>query len=463
MKKPFKRPNILFLMSDQHRADLSGFAGNKIVRTPTLDWLAETGVVFNNAYTASPICIPGRQSLMSGQLPLTCKCLGYGDDLEPGYMTFSRQFSKYAYNTVCSGKLHHMGTDQMQGWTQRISPDTHVNPRYMEDKIEEEFSRYNKSKVGTGKWSNQKEVEEAGPKEGPCQRFDKNATRASIEFLEKYFRDAAYNRPESHQPLLHKVSLLQPHYPFFGEEELFNYYLDKVPLYLDTPCDHPVLSLSQQNKPVSLTEEQIRRATASYYAMTDKLDSHYAEVLKSLKDLGENLDEWIIVYTSDHGEMLGQHGIWEKARFYESSVKVPLIIRWPKGFDGGRVIDRNVSLCDLFATLCDLAQLETPSGLDSRSLGPLLREESCEWNNEVVSQIRRVDSINVMIKQDSLKYQYFSDTIPEVLFDLDKDPQENNNLATHMNYSESMTHFRTRLAELGFGPNANVNYKNAGY
>ncbi|MBT3271865.1 MAG: sulfatase-like hydrolase/transferase, partial [Spirochaetales bacterium] len=300
------RPNILFLMSDQHRADVTGYEGNSVIRTPTLDRLAERGVVFTNAYTPSPICVPGRQCMMAGQLPNTCGCRDFWGDLSPDYMTFARRFSQYAYNTVCSGKLHHHGPDQMQGWTQRMAADANLASKYIEGRIEEEFAKYSPA-PGTGKWSNQRELEEAGPKDGPCQRFDRNATSASLEFLEKYFADTAYNRPGYHQPLLHKVSLVQPHYPFFGDKILFNYYLDRVPIYNETPCDHPVLSLSQQSKPVHVSEETIRRATASYYAMTEKMDQHFGEVIKRLEDLGENLDEWIIVYTSDHGEMLGQH------------------------------------------------------------------------------------------------------------------------------------------------------------
>jgi len=449
-------------MSDEHRADLSGYAGNDVIRTPILDNLAETGVVFRNAYTPSPICVPGRQCLMAGQLPTTCNCFSFWDDLTPNYMTFAKRFSQYAYSTVCSGKLHHHGSDQMQGWTQRIAADSNMAPQYIEGRIEEEFARY-KPIAGTGKWSNQREVEEAGPKDGPCQRFDRNATNASLEFLEEYFKDSAYNRPGSHRPLLHKVSLLQPHYPFYGDEGLFNYYLDRVPLYRQQPCDHPILSLSQQNKPVDVSEENIRRATASYYSMTEKVDSHYGEVLSQLKNLGENLDEWIIVYTSDHGEMLGEHGIWEKTRFYEGSVRVPLIIRWPKGFDGGRVVDENVNLCDLFATLCDLAGIEVPEGLDSRSLVPLLKGQACQWQNETISQIGRGDSIHVMIKQDALKYQYYGEGIPEVLFDLEKDPDEMVNVAATPEYVKAMSAFRERLSELGHGPNADSGYKNAGY
>ena len=453
-----KRPNILFLMSDQHRADVTGYAGNSVIQTPVLDRLAETGTVFNNAYTPSPVCIPARQCMMSGQLPKTCNCEGW-IDLEPGYRTFAREFSRYAYNTCCSGKLHHLGPDQMQGWRRRIAPDAEISDRYIPEKIEEEFARYTPP-PDTGKWSNQREVEEARAVEGPYQKFDALAMDAAIEYLDRYFDDPVYWRRECHYPLLFKLSLLQPHYPFFTDQEKFDRYMQCVPIFREEPCDHPKLSLSQQGKPVHVSDDAIRRATAAYYGMIETIDTYYGQILDKLESLGENLDEWIIVYTSDHGEMLGQHGIWEKTRFYEASVRVPLIIRWPRHFKGGRTVNENVNLCDLFATLCDLAGLKIPDGLDSRSLVPLLNGSSSGWKNESLSQMWKNE---YMIKQDSLKYQYYGPDIPEVLFDLEKDPGETTNRIDSPDYSQAVARFRKRLSELGHGPDADPDYVNAGY
>ena len=457
-KKMPKRPNILFLMSDEHRADVTGYEGNSVIRTPVLDELARTGVVFRNAYTPSPICVPGRQCITAGQLPKTCHCEGW-IDLEPGYRTIPREFSRYAYITACSGKLHHDGPDQMQGWKIRLSPDAEISDHHIADKIAEEFARYTPA-PGTGKWSNQRELEEARPGDGPSQQFDRRATTAALDFLERYFQDPLYHRPQSHRPLLFNLSLLQPHYPYFTTQELFDYYLDRVPIHSEKPCNHPVLSQSQQSQPVNVSDDTTRRATATYYGMIETIDTYYGQVMKKLEALGENLEEWIIIYTSDHGEMLGEHGIWEKTRFYEASVRVPLIIRWPKSFAGGRIINENVNLCDLFATLCDMAGLEIPPGLDSRSMLPLLQGNAAAWNNETISQMGRD---HIMIKRDSLKYQYYGGKIPEVLFDLKADPRETTNVAASPAYAKAMSEFRSRLANLGHGPNADPNYKNAGY
>ncbi len=460
-----KRPNILFLMSDEHRADVAGFEGNNVVRTPHLDRLAESGVTFRNAYTPSPICVPARQCMMSGRLPKTCGCEGWVD-LEPRYRTFARELSRYAYNTVCSGKLHHKGPDQMQGWTTRIAPDATVTPQHIENRLEAEFDRYERE-PGTGKWSNEKEVKRAGIAYGPYQHFDTTATDAAEHFIETFFSDPYYDRPPGFSqhpgPLLLKLSLLQPHYPFFTDEAKFKYYLNRVPVYTDSPCDHPVLALSQQNKPVDVNYRDIKRATAAYYGMVETIDEHFGAVLKKLHEVGQDIDDWIVVYTSDHGEMLGQHGIWEKTRFYEASVRVPLIIRWPKGFDGARVCDKNVNLCDLFATICELCGIPIPEGLDSRSLVPLLKGDESGWCNESISHIRRSGKDHIMIKQNALKYQHYGGDVPEVLFDLERDPGENKNLVVDPKYAEEVERFRKRLAELGYGPAPVRDYRGAGY
>tara|TARA_Y100001954_G_C15781085_1_gene589854 strand:- start:337 stop:1728 length:1392 start_codon:yes stop_codon:yes gene_type:complete len=459
-----KRPNILFLMSDEHRPDVTGYAGNDIVKTPTLDWLANTGVTFSNAYTPSPICVPGRQCMMSGQLPKTCNCEGW-IDLAVGHMTFARRFSQYAYQTVACGKLHHFGSDIMQGWTQRPAGigDIHTTPPFIDGKIEAEFKRYERP-LSDVKWNDVKEVKRAGIGRSSIHVKDQQATETACEFIEEYFNSPAYDREQLHQPLLLKVSLVAPHYPYQTSADKFGYYLNRVKPFLNQQVfEHPFLSQRQVRVGEDVNEREMRRATAAYYGMIQTLDEHFAQVIQKLQYVGQDLDDWIIVYVSDHGEMLGEHGIWEKQKFFEASARVPMIIRWPKGFapgQGGKVVDQNVNLCDLFATLCDLAGLDVPDGLDSRSLVPLLNGDSSNWNNETISQFTQN---NVMIKQDDLKYQYYGPDMPEVLFDLSRDPNELTNFIDDPKYTQQLASFRKRLASLGHGPDADSNYVNAGY
>jgi choline-sulfatase len=464
-----QHPNILFLMSDEHRADVAGFAGNAVVRTPTLDWLAETGVVFENCYTPSPICIPMRQCMAVGQLPRTCGVEHYGQDLPPQSYTFARHLAEQGYDTVCAGKLHHLGWDQNQGWMLRIGMEGLVG-HVCEDRPKLD----NGSPGGDGKWSDAKEIKRAGIGEGPhCQLRDRYYLDGLRRFIEERFSDPYYDRSRAERPLLLKQSYNRPHYPYLTDKDLFTYYLNRVtPFDQEQVFDHPFLSGRQVRIGQDVSAREARRATAAYYGMIEEIDRDYGSVLDCLRHHGQDLDDWIIIYTSDHGEMLGQHGVWEKQKFFEASVRVPLIIRCPARFVSRRV-HRNVNSCDLFATIADLADLPAPDparsldrrGFDSRSLVPLLTEgDQADWNDESISQF---GGSNLMIKRGALKYQRYDRKDcadqSEVLFDLAKEPDEQRNLIDHPEYAELVTSFRRRGAALGFGPDADPAYRNAGY
>ena len=465
-------PNILFLMSDQHRPDVAGFQGDAIVRTPVLDELAQSGVVFNNAYTPAPICIPARQSMAAGQLPRTCGCEVFGEDLAPGHMTFARRLSQYGYATVACGKLHHSGTDQMQGWTRRIGDGMSVRHDYIEGRNLEALRDIPLSTEH--KWSQAKEVRRAGIGKGPSTNgADEYTLTGALRFVENFFTDPYYDRATPARPLLLMVSLVRPHVPFLTTHDKFTYYLNRVTPYVEESAfDHPFLGQGEVKPGVDVSEREIRRATAAYYGMVEENDEDYGKVLEALKHAGQDLDDWVIIYTSDHGELLGEHALWEKTKFFEGSVKVPLIIRLPGGANAGRIVEANVNLCDLFATLCDLVDIPLVDGLDSRSLVPLLNGDSATWNNETISHYggthlgheEHFDRYeNLMIKRDHLKYQYYGPAMPEVLFDLSQNPEETVNFVGDPRYADALAKFRTRRDELGYGPNAAVDYQNAGY
>jgi len=441
---PHSRPNVLFLMDDEHRADVLGYAGNKIVRTPHLDRLAERAVIFDHAYAAAPICVPGRQCLMSGQYPLNCGCQNYGEDLEPGYETFARAFTREAYHTVACGKLHHMGMDQMQGWRQRIGADCHVMPEYIADRNKEAYAAQATAR-GWLKWSEAKEIQKAGNADSRQHSNDRYALQGALDFIRFHYADHGYERSLPSEPVLLKVSFVQPHYPYFADADQLRYYFDRVQPFLNEPVfDHPFLQRLKVRPGVDVTEHELRTATAAYYAMIETVDDYFGQITRALEKVGQNLDDWIIIYTSDHGEMLGEHGLWEKQKFFEGSVRVPLFIRWPKSFPHAHHINRNVSHCDLFATLCDLAGLPAPSGIDSRSLVPLMRDRSAAWDDTVISQY---STTNFMVKRGPLKYQRYAPGEPELLFDLDRDPAERKSFLHDPSYAERLGQLRRRLDE----------------
>ncbi|MEX0324939.1 MAG: sulfatase-like hydrolase/transferase [Puniceicoccaceae bacterium] len=432
-----KPPNILFLMDDQHRYDVAGYMGNDIVRTPTLDRLAADAVVFENAYTPSPVCVPGRQCIMSGQLPMTNGCRHYGDDLPPFSPTFANQLAQAGYSTVCCGKLHHEGRDQMQGWTQRIGMDQIVFPQALGKEAKTKHDAF--SKENPPMWDLKKELEMAGPGDNYFGINDRFTIQGALNFIDERFTGRTYDRND-HRPLLLKVSLTQPHYPFICTQEKFDYYIDKVRPYPERHgiVDHFFARDWTFDPPVS--KEQKLKAIAAFYGMVEEVDEQFGQVCQALEDAGQDLDDWIIVYTTDHGDMLGEFNTWWKLKFYEGSVKVPLFIRAPRKFQGGRRIRENVSLCDLYATLCEFGGAEMAPDRDSRSLVPLLEGADPDWPDTAISAY----ADHVMVKQGPWKYWALApDT--EVLFNLDEDPHEETNLADDPAYRTTLEDLRRRL------------------
>lgn len=447
-----QRPNILILMSDEHRADVTGYEGNSVVKTPTLDWLARTGVQFRNAYTPSPICVPARQCMAAGQLPRTCGAERYGEDLKSGHMTFAKLFSQYAYLSIAFGKLHHQGYDQMHGWKRRIGmDDMQMNEGMIEGRDEASFAAFPRDP--SRKWNESKEILRAGIARSPYTDWDEYATLGFELFCRETIVSPSYDKDLNAQPKLLYVGFNNPHYPYFADEKKFEYYLPRVRPFQDQqPFDHPFLGICPNDKkPIvmgkDISERDIKRAMAAYYANVESNDDRFRRVLDALTFAGEDLDEWIIIYTSDHGEMLGEHCLWEKQKFFEGSVRVPLIIRWPERFTGGRIVRENVNLIDLFTTFCGCAGIPEPPGLDSRSLLPLLEGNTAAWDNETISQF---GGRNLMIKRDDLKYHSYGEAMPEVLFDLANDPSETVNVIGDTAYASAVRSFRERRKALGF-------------
>lgn len=442
-----RKPNILFLMTDEHRYDLLGFTGNKIVRTPNLDYLAKDAVVFNNCYTPYPQCVPARQAMASGKLPLNCGCPDFDSDLTPGYRTFARTFTEHAYQTICCGKLHHKGLDQMQGWSRRIGSEMQISGAFIPG-LDRELLKAYRTPRSELRWDNRKEILRAGVGRARQLIEDDYTTLGALNCIEEVLESPYYDKQQLNQPIFLMLSLVLPHYPFQCDEKLFKYYLNRVPIYGkdEILSQHPWLQTKHVEIGKDVTERDVRRATAAYYGMVETADRNIGIVLEKLKEANQDIDDWIVIFTSDHGDMLGQHGIWAKHKFYEGSAKVPLFIRFPQKFKH-RTVNNNVNLIDLYPTLCEIADLPYPDDLDGRSLLPLLNGDDSNWLNETVSQYK---GGHVMIKRDELKYQYYGENMPEVLFDLENDPDENINYINDKSYRGAVEILRRRAEEIGF-------------
>lgn len=407
---PLRRPaalrmNILFLMADEFRFDAAGFGGNTVARTPNLDRLAAGARVFENAHTPSPVCVPGRQCLATGKYSHQIACEHFSDDIAPGSQTFARWFSDHGYYTVVCGKLHHRGPDQMQGWMHRIGSESAV-------RWPEKYS--DRSQIGRRKWAGAADLKNSGAGMSPLGIHDDYTVRGACDFLRM---QPMYAVPTD-IPLLMMVSLQQPHFPLLTQPDLLDYYHDRVPVYWNEPrAGHPGLDKGRLGPEEGVVEEDARRATAAYYGMVEQTDRRIGIVLRALEEAGHNLDEWTILFTADHGEMLGQHGLWEKRKFYDASVKVPLFVRTP-----GVAPGRSAQICnlvDIFPTLTALAGLPTPDDLSGENLFTSERADTTfsQYNGD-----------HFLVREGQWKYLRFPDA-GEVLFDLATDPGELTNRA----------------------------------
>jgi len=417
--------NILFLMADEFRYDAAGFMGNAVARTPNLDRLATNAVVFESAYTPSPVCVPARQCLAMGKYPLHIGCERFGEDIAPGSATFARWFSAHGYFTTACGKLHHRGPDQMQGWMQRIGSETAVN-------WPEKFST--RSQIGRCKWRGAVELKEAGSGLSPLALHDDYSVQGACDFLRMHF-DGLYAIPRE-TPVFLMVSLQQPHFPLRTEEKLLAYYHDRVPVFWDEPAgNHPNLDAGRLGESQGIGQSDVRRATATYYGMVEQTDRRIGQILQAVEATGQSLEDWIVVFTSDHGEMLGEHGAWGKRKFYEGSARVPLFLSAP-GLSPCRS-SRPCNLVDIFPTLVRLAGLPETSGIDGQDLF------GAEHTGETFCQHDRNE---FMLRLGNLKYLRFP-AAPDVLFDLARDPGETRNAMDDPSSAEAAAVLRKKLDE----------------
>lgn len=415
--------NILFLMADEFRFNAAGFMGNAVARTPNLDRLARRAWISERAYTPAPVCVPARQCLATGKYPLHTGCERFAEDIPPGSQTFARWFSEQGYYPVVCGKLHHRGPDQMQGWLHRIGSETAV--RWPEKYAE-------RAQIGRRKWRGAEEIKMAGKGVSPLAIHDDYSVQGACDFVHLHF--SGQTATPSETPLLLMLSLQQPHFPLLTEPDLYDYYKDRVPVFLNQPqADHINLDRGRLGVEEGITESDARNATAAYYGMVEQTDRRIGRLVTALEQAGQNLDEWVVVFTADHGDMLGEHGVWEKRSFYEGSARVPFFISGP-GITAGRS-DMPVNLVDLFPTLTDVAGLPPAEGLDGRSVFESGRPERT---------FSQYDRDQFMLRRGDWKYMRFP-AAEDVLFDLGKDPGETTNLVRDPEHAQIAAGLREEL------------------
>jgi len=350
------RPNILLIMTDQHTPRIAGFAGDPLVRTQHLDRLAERSVQFTGASCASPVCTPSRMCLLTGKEPHHCSAWNNHWIIFPEHLTWPAHFTAHGYRTCLVGKMHFGGRDQMQGFQVRPYGDLRHGLGHQPEPLEM-FPGY----AG---------AESAGITEIPESLLsDVVTTREALAFvLEHHDTDAEL-------PWFVCASYTRPHPPFTAPGRYVRCYHGRVPEPAQKPADErlwePYVGGLYGREFQRITPEQCTRAREAYYACVDFVDDCIGELLTGLEKEGL-LDNTIVIYTSDHGEMLGEHGLWGKTVYHDPSMGVPLLMSGPGIREGHHEVHDPFSLVDLYPTACGLAGLPIPAGLDGVDFSGLL-------------------------------------------------------------------------------------------
>ncbi|HJO05961.1 MAG TPA: sulfatase-like hydrolase/transferase [Chloroflexota bacterium] len=415
------KPNILVIMSDEHDPTISTPYGHPFVRTPYQQRLADEGAVFENAYCNSPLCVPSRASFMTGRHLYRTGVWDNTVPLASDIPTWAHRLNNAGYETVLCGKMHFIGRDQIHGFSKRIMPDIHGEGGYHTN-----LPDWTKGQLAEPLAVSERLTEGTGAGDNVQQRYDDEATKRAVTYLLD---------DERHEgPWAMCVGIFAPHFPFTVRPE---YYYGYYPEHADLPRtptvpledSHPQTQrLRGHFQAEGITEEQTRVARAAYYGLTEFGDDKIGEILAAV-DTNGLADNTIVVYTSDHGESLGEHGMWYKCTFYDPSTRVPLIVRWPGVVEPGSRHSQVTSLLDLVQTMLDVAGADN-NETDGVSLAPLLRGESEDGDGEAFSEYHAHGTTTPgrMLRRGRYKLNYYLDDPPE-LFDLETDPDELTDLA----------------------------------
>lgn len=426
---PTEQPNIVFILSDQHAANVLGCYGDTVVRTPNLDRLAGAGIVFENAYTPSPICVPARMSLLTGKYPYRQQCWTNSDSLPSDIPTTAHALGAVGYLPALIGRMHAIGPDQLHGYARREIGD-HITDWYggfpyslgVLDKAQRPFKE---------------SLTESGPGQTSYELIDREVTKNTLAYLDEV---GEKRRAGDHSAFSLNIGYMLPHQPYVADPDIYKYYLGRVgPPKLARPDEPEDTYLSWWRQQTGLNEasevDEIRARTA-YYALVDALDRMIGKVIAKL-DEHKLLENTLIIYASDHGDQLGERDLWWKQTFYDESAKVPLIMSWPGRLPKGERREHVVNLVDVAATVVEAGGSGPLPDIDGRSLLSVADGTATDWHDETFSEYCTDGLLawsggrvlqSRMIRSGSWKFNYYHGC-PNQLFDLAADPDEMMNLA----------------------------------
>ena len=409
------RPNILFICSDEHGGSFLGSMGHRTVKTPNLDHLAASGVQFRNAYCGSPVCVPARAGMMSGMFPSDVSSYCNSTPFRHSVPSWGNRLRDAGYDCWATGKLDLTeGVDY--GFHEVDTEHGHsVNPDITSLLRAPMCFRANVRNDVNGSFSGTKP-------------HDENVLRNALRFLREDVR-------RTPKPWAIYAGFTAPHYPFAADQKYASVYPPESMSLPDVPMDyldkrHPIFEqlANFQRFSSPIAADRVRRARAAYFGMITELDSMIGVLLNELEKTGQ-MERTLIVYTSDHGEMLGENGLWFKNVLLENAARVPMILAGA-GLPRRKTVDTPVMHVDLTATMLELAGVPHVSNLRGHSLVPLARSQSSAHPGIAYSESHSEGNStgSFMIRKDRWKFIYATGYEP-ILFDLNSDPRERRNLA----------------------------------
>jgi uncharacterized sulfatase len=440
--KPARKMNVLFIASDDLNNHLSGY-GHPLVKTPNLDRLMRRGMRFDRAYTQFPLCSPSRSSLMTGRRPDATGVYDLTTHFRaklPDVVTLPQMFRNNGYFAARIGKIYHYGVPGQIGTSGLDDPpswEKFVNPRGR-DKDEENLVRNLTPTRALGSALSILKAE--GSDE---EQTDGIVATETIKLLEEHREKAFFIA----------AGFYRPHCPFIAPKKYFDLYpLDKI-ILPNEPPDHlkNVPEVALWTKPLfwGLNEQERREAIQAYYASVSFLDAQVGRLLDALERL-KLAQNTIVVFWSDHGYLLTEHGQWMKQSLFEESARIPLIIAAPGAKAKGRATTRTVEMIDIYPTLADLCGLAPPVELEGRSLRSLLDNAQATWNKPAYTQVQRGPAekrfMGRSVRTEKWRYTEWDEGRQGVeLYDHGKDPHEYHNLANDPAQTKTMAKLKRLL------------------
>lgn len=445
------RPNILFIMSDQQRGDCIGSDEQaQTIHTPHLDRIGQEGARFNSAYSSTPTCTPARAGLLTGLSPWRHGMLGYSKVANKYKNEMPRMLRENGYYTFAIGKLHYSPQRNLHGYHSALL-DESSREQSIDFRSDYRSWFYSVNPTGnpdiTGIGFNDYD---AAPYKLPAELHPTHWTgEAAVRFLQNYQGD---------QPFFLKVSFARPHSPYDPPKKWWDYYENR---------DLPKASVadwaeqfSEPNPPGKTDAfsgdfgaEQVRKSRQGYYGSISFIDEQIGRILETLEKRGQ-LENTLIVYTSDHGDMTGDHHLWRKSYPYEASARVPMLMRWPKGLisqQRGQVLSQPVELRDILPTFLDAAGIQSnPADFDGQSLLNLARGKTDDWRPWLDLEhdicYRRSNHWNALT-DGRMKYIFHALDGQQQLFDLKADPQELKDLSGFAEHQTELRTWRGRMVD----------------